>query len=125
MLTIKEGVRLYGTRPEMVLVNIVVASVFNKYGYECVITSGVGKIHGDKSLHPVGLADDYRSKHIKTLDEKVAILNDLNNCLPCCDILLEYLNQEQEHLHIEFDPKDDPQFQADKAIYKQTGVWPS
>ena len=52
------------------------------------------------------------------------ILEDLKKALPCCDIVLEHLGKDQEHYHVEFDPKDDPKFQADKLIYRNTGEWP-
>lgn len=121
---IKPDTKLYGIQPEMVICHISAYYVFESLGYGCVITSGVGKEHKDKSLHPVGYALDYRTKHVKTHQEKINILNQLKIALPCCDIILEQEGGDQEHIHCEFDPKDDNIYQMDKAIYKKTGQWP-
>ena len=124
MNAIKPQVKLYGTRPEMAIVHAVVCSVFNKYGIDCVITSGVGMKHGDKSLHPVGLAHDYRTKHINNDVIKQQIIDDMKKVLPCCDIILEYDGAPQEHLHVEFDDHNDHDYQLDKKAYKDSGEWP-
>lgn len=121
---IKSDVILYGMRPEMAIVYAIAKSVFEKHGYGCVITSAVGKKHGDKSLHPPGFAHDYRSKHINELQMKYQILSELKQALPQCDILLEYVDKPEEHYHCEFDPKNDERFQQDKEEYKLTGQWP-
>lgn len=120
---IKSGVIL-PKESAMAIVHIEVIAIFAKYGYGCVLTSGMDSKHGDRSLHPVGLANDYRSKHIPELSMKYQILSDLKQALPCCDVVLEYIDQPQEHYHIEYDPKYDDKFQQDKEEYKLTGVWP-
>lgn len=119
MNSIKSGVKLYGIKPEMVYVNGIVQSTFNNLGYGCVATSIVGKQHKDYSLHPSGYAIDYRSKHISDPIMKQTILKELKRNLPCCDIILEHVGEDQEHYHIEFDPKDDQQFQELKQAYKR------
>jgi hypothetical protein len=124
MKSIKPGVSLYGIKPEMVIVDSVVTSVFLKFGYDCVTTSGVGMKHSTRSLHYPGYAEDYRSKHISDIKIKHDILNHLRECLPCCDIVLEHIGEPEEHYHVEFDPKDDDNFQSDKIFYKTHGNWP-
>ena len=124
MNSIKSGVSLYGIRPEMVMVHNCVTSVFAKHGYPCVVTSGVGMKHSKRSLHYVGLALDYRTKHISDNQYKRAIVMSLQTVLPCCDVVLEHVGQEEEHLHVEMDPKDDEQVQEDKKYYKVNGRWP-
>lgn len=119
MNSIKSDVKIYGIKPEMVLVDSIVQSIFNEHGLDCVRTSIVGKEHKSYSLHPPGYASDYRSKHIKTLSLKHQILDELKKALPCCDIVLEHIGKDQEHYHIEFDPKNDPVFQDKKAAYKR------
>lgn len=52
------------------------------------------------------------------------IVEDLKKALPCCDIIFEHEGEEQEHIHVEFDPKDDERFQADKQWYRREGNWP-
>lgn len=124
---IKSGVAFYGLRPEMAFCNQFVLSVFNSRGIQCVPTSIVGKKHGTGSLHPVGFAIDYRTKHIKGANRGMrvhALVADLKKALPCCDIVFEYEGKEQEHIHIEYDPKDDEKFVAAKAAFKRSGKWP-
>lgn len=123
---IKAGVRVYGIRPEMVLCDSVVRDVFKAHSIPCWRTSIV-RPKNKASLHPEGFATDYRTRHIvgtrrrATID---AIHEDLKEALPCCDIVFEKEGEEQEHFHIEFDPKDDPEFRRNKEIYKLTGNWP-
>lgn len=124
---IKTGVQIYGLKPEMAMCDAIAGVVFRLHSIPCVRTSVTGKKHGTRSLHPVGLAVDYRTKHItglRRLDTVGMIVADLKEALPCCDVVFEHAEQEQEHIHVEFDPKDDERFQADKAIYRETGVWP-
>lgn len=123
MNQLKPGTTIYGIRPEMVMCHGSVVSVYNKRGFYCMVTSGVGKKHSKRSLHYVGYALDYRTKHLSD-DVKRKIVKEIQEALPCCDVVLEHLGEEQEHIHVEYDPKDDEQFQADKAFYKIHGKWP-
>ncbi len=122
-MKIKSGVIIYGTRPEMAIIHGIVCSVFSKYGVDCVITSGVGKKHSEKSLHYPGFAYDYRDKEIAD-DKRNPLMNDLRDALPCCDIIYEYKGKPQSHIHCEFDPKDDAEFQKHKMYYRKSGQWP-
>ncbi len=124
MKAIKPGVKIYGIRPEMVVVDTIVRLVFLKHGYDCITTSGVGKKHSQKSLHYVGYAEDYRAKHLPDHQKKMEVLADLKEALPNCDIVLEHVGRPQEHYHVEFDDHDDEQFQTDKVFYKTHGNWP-
>lgn len=132
MNSIKQGVRVYGLQPEMVFIDSIVQSIFDAYEEDCRRTSVVGKKHKKGSLHdvsgdeekPKGYAIDYKTKHIEDRSIKFQILYKLREKLPQCDILFEHEDKPQEHLHCEFDPKDDPIFQAHKKIYKETGNWP-
>ena len=123
MNAIKPKVKLYGIKPEMVLIHTIVVGIFNKHGVDCVITSGVGKKHSKRSLHYPGYALDFRIKHIDNESTIKDITRDLIEALPCCDVVLEHLFQPQSHLHVEYDPKDDDQFQEDKLYYKKHGKW--
>lgn len=125
MNLIKPKVKLYGTRPEMAIVYSVVCSVYEQMGYDCIVTSGVGMKHGPRSLHPVGFAEDYRTKHLNSTDIKRKLVEKLKDALPCCDIVLEHLDQPQEHVHVEFDDHFDEQFQEDKLWYRKHGKWPT
>lgn len=121
---IKPTTLLYGIKPEMVICHPIAEAIFNEMGFSCVITSGVGKEHKKYSLHPVGYALDLRTKHIVSLSIKKKIVEKMKKYLPCCDVILEHVGEDQEHLHYEFDPKNDKKFQSDKQIYRQTGNWP-
>lgn len=124
---IKPGVVFYGIQPEMVVCDGIVEQTFQRYSLRCTRTSIVGKKHGSRSLHPVGFAVDYRTRHIAgsgRLQTITMLVDDLKAALPCCDIVFEHEGEPQEHIHVEYDPKDDPFFQRDKAVYRETGEWP-
>lgn len=126
---IKQGVQIYGLRPEMVYCAYFVGQVLAKHGIERIPTSVTGKKHGTYSLHPVGFAEDIRTKHvIGEPEHRIVVLDqvvdDLKRAVPQCDFILEHFGMAQEHIHWEFDPKDDEIFQRHKAIYRQTGEWP-
>ena len=119
---------MYGVQPEMVDCERHIAKVFESFGYDCIPTSVVGKKHKIGSLHPVGFAKDFRTKHInppKRIETIERILGRLVIEVPQCDFLFEHANQPQEHIHAEFDPKNDLKFQEHKARYKLTGNWPN
>lgn len=127
MNSIKHGTVLYGLQPEMAFCHTFVMAVYKSHSIPCIPTSITGKKHGTGSLHPVGYAVDYRTKHILGANRRQVIdllVKDLKNALPCCDVIFEYEDEPEEHIHIEFDPKDDKQFQEDKAWYKANGYWP-
>ena len=128
-IMIKPGVKIYGLRPEMAYCAVFVERVLNKHGIERIPASVTGKKHGRYSLHPVGFAEDDRTKHVMGSPEQRReildqVINDLRKAVPQCDFVLEHFGQAQEHIHWEFDPKDDEVFQRHKAIYRQTGEWP-
>jgi hypothetical protein len=130
MNTLKPGSTVYGIKPEMLFCDTVTQSIFNAHGYSCIRTDVVRRAGDDyfaeKSLH-CGFAIDYKTKHIRGSDRDSKInrlVSDLRIALPCCDIVFEHTGKALEHLHVEFDPKDDPLFQAHKACFKATGAWP-
>lgn len=99
----KIPVSLKGIQPEMSSVFPVIDSTYAQMGYEAILTSGTDGVHGPGSLHPKGLATDWRTRHMR------------ENLLP---ILVSSLKQnlggdrreydvvlEDDHLHIEFDEK--------------------
>lgn len=125
--TVKKYVLLYGLRAEMLFAHSIVKEVFDKHGQACNITSGRDSVDGrvNKTLHDAGNSEvpaifalDYSSLHITDSGIKQRILLDLKTSLPFCDILLHSVAGSVEHFHIEFDPKDDPVFQAKKELWK-------
>lgn len=124
MIIYKKGVRLYGARPEAIAIINTVSQVYANMGYDCIVTSITGKKHGTGSLHPPGFAIDFRTRNMATDAEKYALADECGNVLPFCDIVLEKIGEDQEHMHVEFDDHADAKYQADKDSYKETGVWP-
>ena len=106
MLVLKSNVRLHDLDPAIVVGLIAANEIFKEAGYDCIITSANDSTHGKRSLHPKGLALDFRSKHIKTKSEKFTILALIKHCLDVqFDIILEGLGTPNEHYHMEYDPK--------------------
>ena len=122
MNSIKSKVSLYGIKPEMAPIHSVVVSVFAEHGIDCVVTSAVRQSDGI-SLHGAGFAKDYRANSIAMQEDRDTLLTDLKKSLPMCDIIL-HGKSANIHYHVEFDPKDDQYFQADKAFYKLHKKWP-
>jgi hypothetical protein len=96
-LRAKKGVKIVGSRPEIIWCDMVVTGVFTVFGYECVITSGVEGKHMAHSKHPVGFARDYRVKHIpmhrwEQLTDRIA-----KNLTDEFQVVLE---KEKLHIHI-------------------------
>ena len=95
MIALKAGVKLSGVRPEIVLAIMVARSIF----YDLVVTSvtedAPGRVSG--SLHPVGLAFDFRLQHLPVTERQA-------------DRLGEALGSEFDvvfsgsHIHVEFQP---------------------
>lgn len=100
---------------------MVVGSIYAAYGIEYIITSCNDSKHGDgtlqSSLHYLGRAFDVRTKNVKvyvnsvfnaqlTESRKQDILKLCQDNLgPEFDVLLESKGTENEHLHVEWDPK--------------------
>lgn len=105
-LTLKDpSVRLNNASPHLLEALAVAARVFGMFGLPCIVTSGNDGTHRDGSLHYVGKAADFRSKHVREAD-KDRLLVALKNALgPRFDVLLESRGGMNEHFHVEFDPK--------------------
>lgn len=94
--------------PILAIINaeMVVKSVYEKYGYDFVITSFNDSTHGVGSLHPFDKAFDVRTKHIAQPQDKELIRRNIREALTAdFDIVFEDRGGENEHLHIEYDPK--------------------
>jgi hypothetical protein len=101
MLSLKAGVRIAGMRPEILLAAFAAERVYEKAGYECMITSCMEGAHMAGSLHYKGAAIDLRTKHVAHAIELKQIVDRVKECLGAdFDVVVE-----TDHLHIEFDPK--------------------
>lgn len=107
MISIKPGAKIKGIKAEMLLGLAVIEGVFEKYGFEVVLTEGTGAHHMVGSLHYEGLAVDLRSQHILGDAIKYKILSDCVHSLgDDFDMILENIKTSTEHFHCEFQPKD-------------------
>jgi len=71
----------------------------------CMLTSAIDGSHKMGSLHYRGRALDFRTKNLPEF-EKDKLVSELKSRLTAdFDVLLENRNEDNEHLHIEFDPK--------------------
>ena len=105
MILLKQGVRLRGLRPEVVMAALVVEGVYEKYGYTCVITSAADQEHSTGSEHYTGLALDFRLNSLPAAT-RPTIVSDVKAALgEDFDVLHESAGTPNEHLHVEYDPK--------------------
>lgn len=97
----KEGVKIAGARPEIVIAMSVADQVYQKLtGNEVVITEVTGGKHGTGSLHYVGAAIDIRIRDLSK-DMINRIVLELRERLgENYDVVME-----TDHIHIEFQPK--------------------
>jgi len=103
-LAVKPGVIL-STTWQVGEMRDAVNRVWTKYGFTATITSSLDGVHMDGSKHYEGLAEDYRTKDLP-VSKKHIMFNDVQEILGTdYQVLFEYENQDNEHLHIEYDPK--------------------
>ena len=100
MISLKEGVKLTGLKPEMVVGFIIVSSIYEFLGYDCVITSGLDGAHSKTSLHYAGCALDFRTRQMIASDKKELSERCKEALGEDFDVVLE-----QTHLHVEYQPR--------------------
>lgn len=104
---LKLGVDLRGMNAVWGIAFPIIKDIFRDYNAQCIITSANDSKHGEHSLHYKGKALDLRTKHIRDGITKTAIINKIKESLgPQFDIVFESVGLDNEHLHIEFDPKE-------------------
>jgi len=103
MLRFKAGVSLQGIQPEIVATFQTVEAAFAPK--EAVVTSAKDGRHKRGSLHFSGNAIDLRVRHLVE-GEAVRIHLTIKTALTDeYDVLHEYIGTDDEHIHIEFQPK--------------------
>lgn len=99
--------------PQMVLAAMVVKSVFDDYGEDCIITSANDSKHGDTSLHYAGEALDFRTRHL-SVDRAEKVAAEVRKRLTRdFDVVLEPRKTDPDeghvtnpgHLHVEHQPR--------------------
>ncbi len=101
MIKLKPGVSLKGLKTEMHVGLGIVNSVYQEMGYHTIVTSCNDGKHSRGSLHYVGLAIDFRTRHMKDQAEKDKLTDQAAEALGQeFDAVLE-----SDHLHVEYQPK--------------------
>lgn len=104
MIHFKPGVRIGGLKPQMLIALRVVEDQMNLLQCDTIVTSANDSQHMHGSKHFIGSALDFRTKHTgrgKAVSD--AIRKELGPM--GFDVILEDLGGQNEHLHIEYDPK--------------------
>jgi len=120
-LKLKSNVQLTDLQPQMIIALLVVMGVYKESGLsEVMVTSANDSKHGVGSRHYRGQALDFRTHDIGTLqipkdtaedikrlraNKLERIRQNISNSLIGYDVILEDVNQPNEHLHVEYDPK--------------------
>ena len=107
MIILKSSVRLAGLVPQMALAASVVDGVFQDFGVKhCVITSANDSRHSDRSWHYKGRALDFRTKYPELNGKENAFRDEVKSRLWAdFDVVMEAVGTDNEHLHVEYDPK--------------------
>ena len=100
MLKIKPGVRILGLKPELLLGIMIVERGYAIHGIKCVITSIVDGKHSRGSIHYAGYACDFRTRNIPAHMVDL-VYKKLKEALGA-DFDFIY---EQDHFHLEYQPK--------------------
>jgi len=95
---IKQGAKIQGLQPEMVLACILIKPILAKYKQDFVITEGTGGEHSQKSRHYIGYAVDVRTRDIANDAEKIRMSNEVRSVLGD----EYYIKLHETHLHIQF-----------------------
>lgn len=94
-----------GVQPEILIAISIVQGAYERVGVkDCMITSLLDGTHMVGSLHYKGYAADFRTKGTGLAKR---LFDEVRKALPPnqYDVLLENLDQPNEHIHVEFDPK--------------------
>ena len=97
-ISLKPGVKIDKLKPQMALALPIISSIYAKYGYDTIVTSGNDGTHSNLSLHYEGLALDFRTRHVKT-DDLGPIVAEIRQALDGeFDVV-----RETTHVHCEWD----------------------
>ena len=106
-MKLKQGVKLNGVRPELVLAIFIIEKIYTKHSTELVITSVTDSKHGKGSFHYLGLAVDLRTRDFKSNEIINTVKKEIKEALGDeFDVLHEYSEAAKVgHFHVEFQPK--------------------
>jgi len=98
-LSIKSGVLFSVLTPQMVLANLIVTTVFDKFGWPTIITSGTDGVHALNSLHYTGNALDYRTVALGIPAAQITLIaTALQTALGPQYLVIK----ETNHIHVQF-----------------------
>lgn len=101
-VNVKDGVKLKELNPEYLEMCAAVISCWPRKDVTPVVTSANDGQHMKGSRHYTNQALDFRTKSLRSRDEKVEFHRRVKEALgPKFDVLLEGLEKDNEHLHIE------------------------
>lgn len=106
MLTLKSGARILGLRPEMLVALLVAEGAYREMGLDCRMAHGIDGAHMRASEHYTGLAVDLTIQTVpleKREGLRVRLVVALGGDF---DVLWEAQGTPNEHLHVEYDPKE-------------------
>lgn len=104
MLQLKPGVHLAKLSPQMALAATIVHSIYARNNSICTITSANDSTHMIGSLHYAGNALDFRTKNY--VASKPMLIEAIKEALgPDFDVIFEGENTENEHCHVEYQPR--------------------
>ena len=100
----KVGVGLKSLTPQALLGMIVADAAYKAFNLDMTITSVNDSTHMEKSKHYKGLAFDIRTKGTGMAKR---LHGDIQRSLAHIgyDVILEDLEGDNEHIHVEYDPK--------------------
>jgi hypothetical protein len=99
-MKLKEGVKVLGMQPEIVLAIMICESIYAKYNIEMVITSITDSKHSTYSRHYQGFAFDLRTRNIPSKETEEKIMREIKTSLTKDFNVLN----EGDHFHIGFKP---------------------
>ena len=105
-MKLKPGVILGELTPQMVMGALIVKGVYQRLdpSASCTVTSANDSKHSERSHHYTGNALDFRTHDFTA--NKQYLLQEVRNSLGIhFDVVLEGVGTQNEHLHVEYDPR--------------------
>lgn len=108
MIKIGPKARIQGLRPELNVANLTLDGILRQHGnLTMILTHALDGVHSRASIHYMGGAEDLVFVGEVTAEVKVKIHEEFVASVgQDFDILLEDAGKPNEHIHVEFQPKE-------------------